>query len=200
MTAEKYPKFNLKNKIVASLVGLILVIFSLLYFIVIPTIRDIKTMSNEIEGQKIDLEKKYIKGQSLRQLTENLKKIESKLDMLDQIFINKNRELEFITTLENQANKNRVSQKINLSAPQEAENQNFQKTDLQLFTKGSFLGQLQYLLDLEYLSYYINVKLLELFPAGAGEQTKTDSQEISPSPGETNNINMYINADTYWIE
>jgi Tfp pilus assembly protein PilO len=198
MTPKKYPKFNLKNKIVASLVGLILVIFSLLYFIVIPTIRDIKTMSNEIEGQRIDLEKKYIKGQSLRQLTENLKKIESKLDMLDQIFINKNRELEFITTLENQANKNWVSQKINLSAPQEAENQNFQKTDLQLFTKGSFLGQLQYLLDLEYLSYYINVKLLELSAAGAGEQTKTDSQEISPSPGETNNINMYINADTYW--
>lgn len=198
MDANKYLKLNLKNKITASLVGFLVIILSLVYFIVIPTIKEIKDMGRAIEAQREDLEKKYIKGQSLKQLTENLSKIEPKLELLDQIFINKNRELEFITSLENEANKNQVSQKINLSAPQKAENQNFQNTGLQLITKGGFIKQLQYLINLEHLSYYINVNLLELTPAADGEPVKTNSQGTAPAPGETNRLNMYIDADTYW--
>ena len=198
MNGNKYLKLDLKNKITASLVGFIVIISSLVYFIVIPTIREIKEMGNVINAQREDLEKKYIKGQSLRQLTENLSKIEPKLELLDQIFINKNRELEFITSLENEANKNQISQKINLSAPQKAENQNFQKTNLQLLTKGGFTKQLQYLVNLEHLSYYINVKLLELTPGADGEPVKTNGQETAPAAVETNRLNMYIDADTYW--
>ena len=178
-------KFNLKNKIITSLIGFLLIIFGLIYFIVIPTVKDIKAMGKSIEEQRVDLEKKYIKGNSLRRLTENLKEIEPKLSLLDQIFINKNRELEFITTIENEANKSQVSQKINLSSPKGTENQEFQKNNLQLFTKGGFNRQLRYLMNLESLSYYINIKSLELTPA-AGEKI------------ETRSLNMFINADTYW--
>jgi len=198
MNGNKYLKFNLKNKITASLAGFLVVLLSLIYFIVIPTVREIKTMGDSIDAQREDLERKYIKGQSLKKLTENLNKIEPKLELLDQIFINKNRELEFITSLENKANKNQISQKINLKSPEKTENQNFQKTDLQLFARGGFIKQLQYLTDLEQLNYYINVKLLELSPANGGEPVKTDSQGSQSSSVETNNLNMYIDADTYW--
>ncbi|MBI4779234.1 hypothetical protein HY797_02165 [Candidatus Falkowbacteria bacterium] len=198
MNGNKYLKLDLKNKITASLIGFLLVILFLICFIVVPTIKEIKAMGSAIEAQREDLEKKYIKGQSLRRLTEDLSKIEPKLQLLDQIFINKNRELEFITSLENEANKNQISQKINLSAPEKAENQNFQKTNLQLFTKGGFSKQLQYLLDIENLSYYINVKLLELSLTADGEKNKTDGQDAAAPSGETNNLNMYIGADTYW--
>lgn len=184
MAAGKYLKFNLKNKMLISAAGFLLVIFSLVYFLVLPTIKDIKNMSAEIEAQRLDLEKKYIKGQSLKQLSDNLNKIEPKLKLLEQIFINKNRELEFITSLEAEANKNETEQKINLSSPLPAENQNFQKTDLQLFAKGGFTELLKYLADLESLNYYINVKSLELTPfAGSAAAAK---------------INMYLSADTYW--
>lgn len=197
METNRYLKFDLKNKITASLVGFIVIILSLIYFIVIPTIREIEDMGKSIEAQREDLEKKYIKGQSLRQLTENLAKIEPKLEQLDQIFINKNRELEFITSLENEANKNQVSQKINLNAPEKVENDNFQKTDLQLITNGSFIKQMQYLMSLENLRYYINVKLLELSLTSDNEKLKANNQGISPT-AETNKLNMYIDADTYW--
>jgi len=189
MISEKYSKLTLKNKIIASLIGLALVILSLLYFIVIPTTREIKIMGNDIEAQRVDLEKKYIKGQSLKQLTENLKKIEPKLELLDKVFVIKNHELEFITTLENQANKNQISQKINLSPPQATENPGLEKISLQLYAKGEFIKQLKYLMDLESLNYYINIKSLELLyspaeaPAAAGDK-----------PGD---ITISINADTY---
>ncbi|MFA5359414.1 MAG: hypothetical protein WC349_00430 [Patescibacteria group bacterium] len=198
MNGSKYLKINLKNKITISLTGFLIIILSLIYFIVIPTVREIKTMGDSIEAQREDLEKKYIKGQSLKKLNENLNKIEPKLELLDQIFINKDRELEFITSLENKANKNQINQKINLSALEKTENQNFKKTNLQLFTKGDFIKQLQYLADLEKLNYYINVKLLELSPAASGEPAKTNSQDSPPSSVETNSLNMYIEADTYW--
>ena len=182
MNGNKHLKFDLKNKITLSLLGFLIIILSLIYFIVLPTVKDIKIMGNAIEAQREDLEKKYVKGQSLKKLTENLNKIEPRLKLLNQIFINKNRELEFITSLENEANKSQVSQKINLSAPSKETGPNFKKIGLQLFTKGDFEKQLSYLLGLEHLSYYINIKLLELSPAG----------------GETNSLNMYLDADTYW--
>ncbi len=202
MITSKFIKIDLKNKIIASLVGFLAVIFCLVYFVVLPTIMDIKTMGDDIEAQRVDLEKKYIKGQSLRQLTENLKNIEPKLNLLDQIFINKNLELEFISSLENEANKNQISQKINLSSPQATENQDFQKINLQLFTAGNFVKQLKYLMDIESLKYYINIKSLELSSdSGSGQNApdiQNSGQELSPSTGETNSINMDIEADTYW--
>lgn len=196
MTLGKYTKFTLKNKIIVSMTGFILIIFSLLYFIVIPTVKDIKAMGNEIEEQRIDLEKKYIKGQSLRQLTENLKKIEPKLELLDKVFVNQNRELEFITSLENEASKNQVSQKINLGPAQATENKNFRKINLQLLVSGGFVGQLKYLMDLESLSYYINIKSLEL--SSTAPSADYNSQNPLIIKRETGYTNLSINADTYW--
>jgi len=194
MLLDKYLKLNLKNKIAASVGSFLLVIFCLLYFIIIPTIADIKSMSGEIEEQRIDLEKKYIKGQSLKKLSDNLKSIELKLDLLNQLFINKNRELEFITTLENRASLNRLNQKINLSSPQVADNQDFQKADLQLLLTGKFTRLLKYLLDLESLGYYTNIKSLELSPARSQEAVSDEAA----APDNLINVTMFINADTYW--
>ncbi len=174
-------KFNLRKKIFLSLMVFLIIILILLVFIVIPTIRDIKNMSQEIEEQRLDLEKKYIKGQSLKQLAENLKKIEPELVNLDQIFINQNRELEFITTLEEIAARNNINQKINLGAINPAGSESFKKTTIQLFTSGSFNDQINYLLNLEALNYYVNINSLELSPGG-----------------QLGGINMMIGAETFW--
>jgi Tfp pilus assembly protein PilO len=197
MILDILQKTSLKNKISASLAFFVIAFFCLIYFIVIPTMRDIKVMGQDIENQRIDLETKYIKGYTLKQLTENLKEIQPKLSQLDQVFINKNRELEFITTLENRADQASVNQKINLSSPQTAANQKFQKNSLQLSTQGEFNQQLKYLMDLEALSYYINVNLIELTPTNGSETAGVISQTNSAS-NQASRINMLINADTYW--
>lgn len=202
MNDGKYLKFNPKNKITVSLILWLAIILSLIYFIVRPTVKEIKTMSRAIEAQREDLEKKYVKGQSLKKLTENLNKIEPKLELLNQIFINKNRELEFIASLENEANNNQISQKINLSAPQTIKNKDFQIINLQLSTGGKFIKQLKYLMDLESLNYYINIKSLELSASPAGGQTapslENNGQKTLVSENEDNNINLAATADVYW--
>jgi len=193
MKLEDYLKLNLKKKIIIFLIIFFTIILSLIYLIVIPTITDIKKMGKEIEAQRLDLENKYIKGQSLKQLSENLKKIEPQLNKLDNIFINQNRELEFITTLEGRAQINNVGQKINLASAQVIEGndvQNYKKIPLQLFTQGSFLNQVNYLLNLEALDYYINIKSIELYPISANP--------INNDTANLANIAMLISAETFW--
>ncbi len=191
MNLNGFKNLALKRKIIVNAILFLLVVGALTYFIVMPTIKDIKKMRQEIEAQKIDLEKKYLKGQNLKKLSGDLKKIEPEIERLDRVFINQNRALEFITTLEEKATRNNISQKINLANPQNMkENQLYKKMPLQISTEGEFLNQLNYLINLETLDYYINIKSLELSAA-----------QSRPAGSEGNaggNMSVLISADTYW--
>ncbi|MFH1233465.1 MAG: type 4a pilus biogenesis protein PilO [Patescibacteria group bacterium] len=180
-------KINLRKKIIINLFTPFAIILALIFFIILPTIKEINRINNEIEAQKINLEKKFIKGQNLKQLSKNLKEIEFELTRLDDIFINKNNELEFITTLEKIAATNKVTQKINLGNDQLIEGKTYKKVPLQLSTQGNFTNQLNYLLNLESLNYYINIKSLEIFASKA----IIDNSAKEP-------LQMNLSVDTYW--
>jgi len=185
-------KLSLKNKIIISLGLFILILASIIYFIIIPTMDDIQTIENEIEQQRIDLEKRYIKGQSLRQLTDNLEIIEPQLTTLDQIFIAQDQELEFITTLEQLAEDNNISQKINLTINDKLDN-TYQEIPVKISARGNYLNLMNYLTDLEALNYYINISSLDLSSSAQASSLPTPGEEII-----TSNISMIIEAITYW--
>lgn len=183
-------EFDLKKKIIIIFIIFILLIFSIIFYIIIPTINDIISIKNEIEYQKVDLEKKYLKGQNIKKIAEKLKKIESEIDILDNIFIDEDKSLEFIMSLENRAGDSNIDQKINLF-PQEEDDSFYKKIPLQLFTQGDFIDQLRYLISLEKLEKYINVKSLEITRRAV--RNSSSGEAVSD-----NNVNMFILADTYW--
>ncbi|MFA4940986.1 MAG: hypothetical protein WC582_00075 [Patescibacteria group bacterium] len=190
MELKGIAKLDLRKKIILSAISFLIFIFIVIYFIIFPSIRDIKNIRDEIETQRVDLERRYIKGQSLRNLSEKLKKAEEKIQILDQVFINKEDGLEFVTTLEGVANKNNVSQKINLLPAVASDNGYSQLVPLQLFPQGNFNQLLNYLIGLETLNYYINIKSLDF-----------SSSSKAPAPGEEKsfgNVGLFITADTYW--
>jgi len=190
MEFRKIIKLDLRNKIIFSIIGFFIFIFVVVYFIIFPSIRDIKTIRDEIETQRVDLERKYVKGQSLRQLSEKLKKAEEKIYILDQVFIGKEDGLKFVTTLEDIAGKNGVNQKINLLPSIAVDNSYSQLVPLQLFPQGTFNQLLKYLVDLESLNYYINIRSLD-FSSGPRAVVSGEGE----SPG---NVSLFIVADTYW--
>jgi Tfp pilus assembly protein PilO len=161
MELKEITKLDLRKKIILSITGFLVFIFAVVYFIIFPSIRDIKSIRDEIETQRVDLERRYIKGQSLRNLSEKLNKAEEKIQILDQVFIGKEDGLEFVTTLEDVANKNNISQKINLLPATASDNGYSQLVPLQLFPQGNFNQLLNYLIGLETLNYYINIKSLD---------------------------------------
>ena len=179
-------KIDWKKKIALNYAALASVIMLLFYFIIIPTNQEITALNVRIKQKRIDLEERYYRAKNLSRYMKNLKKIQPKMNLLDEIFISRNYELEFITTLEKEANDNQISQKISLNPPPENQNQ----SGLQLNARGAFKNLLKYLISLESLNYYININLLELTLAG-GEEKNNEKNVSRP-------INLYISADTYW--
>ena len=173
-------KYSLKKKIIVGPIIFLAIIGSIVFFIIMPSVNSIKHIKEEVEMQRIDLEKKYIKGQSLKQLKENLKKIKPELETLNNAFIIKGNELGFITTLENAFK--------NLD-----ESQALQKIPLNLSLKGNFTNLINYLLDIESSHYYINIDSLEIPSASA------KSFISNKNSADDNSVSMAISANIYWI-
>ncbi|MDD5031843.1 MAG: type 4a pilus biogenesis protein PilO [Patescibacteria group bacterium] len=183
-------RLDLKKRITISLIGFFLFIFVIIYFVIFPSVRDIRNIKNEIQEQRLELERKYVKGQSLKKMTEKLKRAEEKIHVLDQVFIKEDAGLEFVTALEEAAGKDGVNQKINLLSLSPVENEFYKMVPLQVSSQGGASQQMNYLVDLETLDYYVNIKLLEL-SSGSRSAPTGDS-------GSAANVNLFITADTYW--
>lgn len=177
-------KLNLKNRIIITITIILILMVAITYLIVIPTLSEIKKMGSEIEAQRIDLEKKYVKGQSLKKLSENLKKIEPNLFVFDQIFINQGRALEFITTLEEIAGRHNVTQKLSLMTEKSDKSNGYTKTPLNFITEGDFKDIMAYLADIENLNYYVNIYSMEMSTI----KSKDDLSKVS----------VQMLAHTYW--
>lgn len=189
-------KINMKKRIFAVPAVFILFIAGLIYFIILPAMKDIKEIGAQIESQRTDLDKKYYKSKSAKQSTKSLKAIEGDVEKLDRVFIGKNQELAFITALEEIANKNNINQNINLDLSSGGKNNKYGKIPLKLTAQGSFINQFNYLLDLERLNYYLNIKSLDLSAGGEASAYPPLDKIINYGGGK--NIKMVILADTYW--
>ncbi|MBA3047432.1 type II secretion system protein M [Patescibacteria group bacterium] len=194
MQIDNFTKYSLKKKIIAGPVIFLAIMGIIVFFIVMPAINDIKKIKNEVEAERIDLEKKYIKGQSLKQLKENLQEIKPDLEKLNNVFVINEQELDFITTLENFAHENNVEQKINMDAFKNLDKSKaLQEIRLNLSLAGGFTELLNYLADLESSHYYITVNSLEVSSASA--KSPIAGKDLGLSSG----ISMAISANIYWV-
>lgn len=188
MSKNVLANLNFQNKIALSAIIFILAAGSLIYFVIIPAAENIKRIKVETDNLAAQVEKDYLAGKSLKKLAENIKIIEPQLSGLDRAIIKKSASLEFITTLEKTAENNFITVKPSLGAEKKL-NQTYSQIPLQLQTNGSFSGQISYLSDLEALSYYLNIKTLEISAANTS---------VTPSGEIKKNLVMQIVADTYW--
>ncbi|MEA3398743.1 MAG: type 4a pilus biogenesis protein PilO [Patescibacteria group bacterium] len=180
-------KLNSKNKIILFVALFFVYIFFILYFFVFRSITEIKTTRANILNQKINLEKNIIRDKNMSMLARQLEEITPKIEQIDQIFINSSRELEFITTLEGLANKNKIQQKIILTTKNPEKNILYKKIPLRLSVQGTFVDIMNYLTDIESLKYYLAIKSLML--SGNKQNTRTNPGSI---------VNLEITAETFW--
>lgn len=173
---------NIKQKIILIAITVFMVVFFLSYYLILPSIDEIKKIQAQVALEKNDLENKLSRGQSTKKLTDNLKKIEPKIESLDNIFISQERVLEFITALEELAGKDSINQKINLALESSTKSDNYNKTPISIDAEGGYGNLITYLSDLEKINYYINIKNLT----------------ISAADAEGGTLNLRINGDTYW--
>ncbi len=176
-----------KGILITSALSLV-AIGAVAYFVIIPQIDNIRNTKQKIEKQRLDLEKRYIQGQNLKKLTENIEKVEKRMPALEKIYIEQEEALEFVTSLENIAEKNFVEQKIELIP---AKNDNtvrgeYQESPLQISATGRYLNVLSYLSDLESMEYYVKVNNTDI----TNMPVRKESSERS--------VNIKIQASIYW--
>lgn len=191
MTFNYFHNLDIKKKIniLVGVAGLAVVL--IVYFAILPFMEDIKELRAELITQKIDLEDKMNKDKNMANLNDSLKKIEPQLQTLDKIFINKNRELDFITILESIEKKNYVNQKLVIN-PVSEEDKNIIKTvPITIEATGQYKNIIQYLSDIEELSYYININTIDI-------SSNEKAELIMPGTTDMGNIKLSISANTFW--
>lgn len=148
---------HLRHKLAIIVALVTLGLGSIAWFIIIPTLRDIQQITSSIQEQRNEIEEKYQRGQLLRKLMDDFKKIGPDKDRLATAMIAPGGELDFIITLEQLASRHDVDFDPQRQSP--APPGTF---PLQLSLRGSFIQLMQYLQDIERLPTYFNVRNLEI--------------------------------------
>jgi len=184
MNLNSLQEANYKQKSLFLISIFVFISFILFYLLIKPTIGDVKKIRLEILAQKIEIAKNINKEKNKSELGAKLKKIEPELEQFNKIFVNKNRDLEFITTLEGVADKNNLKQVITLNTDLFDSKKSYSIIPVTLNTTGEFENITQYLGALESLTYYMRIKSFSL-----GKSESSDSENL---------INLNLTIDTYW--
>lgn len=174
---------NIKRKIITSITLVIAGTIGIIYFIILPTIADINEIKNAVLLERIDLEKKYLRGQLLNKALEDFEIRKNEKENLLGVFIAEGEELEFVTSLEKIAEDNNVIQKLSLDNSQAVANQPYKTSILSVVSQGNFTDILNYLEDIKKLKYYYNINQMEI-KDGSGEITVQFSGKIFIIPSD----------------
>lgn len=166
-----------KKQLILSVL-LLTSVFLILFLVIWPTIRDIRKISQTIEMLRADLEKKYLRGQTLKKTIADLNQIKKEMPELESIFLESGQELKLVTTLEQIADRHQLEQNIALDIEGEKNDQLIKTIPFQFTVKGKFKDVLRYIADIEQLSWYLNVSDLNIIAQNTGRS----SASISSSP------------------
>lgn len=209
MNLNNQKQYSIKQKITNIILLFIIFFSALIYFAIMPSVVVINDLKKKIIDEKINSEKQYQIERSAIGLNKKISEIEPGIKTLEEVFVNKNRELEFITILESVANKNNVEQKISLISPTSGDKspKSTKKTDtvtkevasdnliapISITLTGNYKNVLNYLSELQSLKYYINIDGLDFITGSTGDYLPDDNS------GKRNKIiTLNIIAKTYW--
>ncbi len=179
-----YNSLNENQKSFIATSASIIIALLLIWFFVYANIAEIKIINKEIDLIKKEIAEKNMENDFKNSLA-IYRQYNKKMERMNKSLLTKNRELEFITALENIAAKHGVEQRISMTEYKLIEGRPFWEMPVQIFLKGEFIDELRYLQEAEKLSYYLNVEKMNI------SKTKTED-----SPDEV--VNMLIFANTFW--
>lgn len=170
-TWENFKIMNIKRKITISIIIVLAITSLIIYFVILPTAEDIKKISNDVYLERVDLEKKYLRGQLLKKTIKDFEEIKPEQDKLASIFIMEGEELKFITALEKISAANNLEQNLQLQTNQSkiSKDELYYTLPLKVTVQGSFDKILKYLQDLEKINYYFNVSSINISAKNSAE-------------------------------
>ncbi len=149
-----------KQKIIISLTIVIIILSSLMGFIILPGVNRIKDLSNQIFTQRIELEKIYLRGQNIKKTLKQYQQIKPTVSLINNAYIQSDRELDLFTALENLSENNNIVPNIKLTST--ATEKHPKILPLQITLESNFINLMNYLIGLERLDYYLNISIIRI--------------------------------------
>lgn len=182
---------KLSKKISALAIGFLLII-AILFFLILPAISDIKTISADVADKKSILEKKSFANQDIKEKLEKINKIKKSPEFYSS-FINQGQELDFIETIEKIADRYSIKQNLKITNQADIKREDL---SLSINLKGNYISLMQYLTSLEKEKYYINIESLTL---SSDKKTETVNKTyIDDSQKKDEQLKLIIKAKVYF--
>ncbi len=145
---------------------IVVILLSISVGIIYPSVKKIFKLRQGISQIQSEVDQKYTNAQKLRRTMRELDSIKSQTEIFKQATVKVGNEIQIITELENLATKHNIDQTLNISlggvSTKKAGTTNHpplsQYYELSFLNNGTFADQVNYLQDLEKLSYYLIIK------------------------------------------
>lgn len=176
-------KLNTEKKTLIILAFFSVVTLAVIFGVIFPTIKYIKNLEQDTNVLREYLEKKYENTRAIRTSKKKIEEIESIVAKYPDYLFYRGNELELITSLENLANNNHVTQKL--------VNSNLDKlgdmVNLSITIDGDYQNILKYLSALEKERFYFTITNLQFSSAFS-------TQNNNPSATTMNlDLILYVN-------
>ena len=195
MTLNNIKNIGIKYKIILTLFTNSLIIISIIYFIIIPRVGYIKESGRQIIRRRVFLEEQYIKVRRFMASNKDMNLVDADIQKLDEVFVDYDKDLQFIETLEKVAIDNNINQRISLGSIKNEGSSDFERITLEISADGNFLNIMNYLISLETLNYYINISSLDIYKPST---YNINNGLLGDEPNSLSRVICKITADTYW--
>jgi hypothetical protein len=166
-----------KKSLIKTFFSIVLIV-STMFYITIPAFKNVKEKNSQISDQLFTADQLLQKGQTVNKLGEDIERIKPFLDKLDSVFIKPDEELDFIISLEELGELKGVESHLSINdIPDE---NGIIDVPIALSANGAFENTLNYLIALQQLNFYINIK------------------SISISSPASNSLETSLRGFTYW--
>lgn len=145
-----------KKKFFIITIPYFLIIIILSIFLLLPSITDIRDISDEIKGIKQNLLLRQIKGQNVQKNIDELKRVKKSANS-SSVFVEKEDKLGFIKNLELIAKEHYIKQDIKINIQGEGDEE---KLKIAINSEGKFIDLVKYLHSLETQKYCFNIESL----------------------------------------
>lgn len=185
-----------KNKEIYLIFFWIILIIVIVTVFIFPNLNNIKAISKKNNETKSQLEAMQKSNQSKEETEKNYHLIKNDLSTIEAVIPKRGEELSFITVLEEIANKNQLTQKINIILAKNEQTNSVDQEILpfQITLDGNFYNFLNYLVDLELSQYYLNIEKVQINQSQLPIKTFIEGEPlINP-----NEVHVILTGNSYW--
>ena len=179
------PKALKNHFLMATIVFSCLFLLMIIFFI-IPALRQIKQINDEIFQERKRLENLYARGQLQKKVIGRYNQAKEKSQFLEEIFLTEGQELQYISTLEQAAAQTGIQLKITVGTADPVAIDNVSQLSFIFEVEGQWPNLLGWLQKVEELPYYTNFSDATAMSQFAQNSTSTITA-------------LKLNAETYWL-